>query len=206
MQLTLSTVIDRTCKLIEALIALCLAVMVVMVFGNVVLRYVFNSGIAVSEEVSRWLFVWLTFLGAIVALKEHGHLGSDMLVSRLPVWGKKLCLVSGQLLMLYITWLIFSGALAQVRINWDVEAPVTGLSMATVYAAAVVFAVAAAGLLLRETARAVSGRLSEAELVMVKESEEAAELQALQSQLAKADRADQTDPNAQTSQKQGGKQ
>ncbi len=190
MQSTPPTIVDRLCKLIEALIALCLAVMVIMVFGNVVLRYAFNSGIAVSEEVSRWLFVWLTFLGAIVALKEHGHLGSDLLVSRLPVWGKKLCLVLGQLLMLYITWLIFSGALAQVRINWDVEAPVTGLPMATVYAAAVVFAVAAAGLLLRESWRAVSGRLRDDELVMVKESEEAAELQTLQAQLAQAEAAD----------------
>jgi TRAP-type transport system small permease protein len=200
------TVIDRLCKFIEVLIALCLAVMVVMVFGNVVLRYVFNSGISVSEELSRWLFVWLTFLGAIVALKEHGHLGSDMLVSRLPVWGKKLCLVVGQLLMLYITWLIFSGGLAQVRINWDVEAPVTGLPMAIVYAAAVVFAVAAAGLLLREMWRALSGRLSDEDLVMVKESEEAAELQALQAELAKSAGADRA-TGAQTSTgRQGGSQ
>ena len=51
------------------MIALCLALMVVMVFGNVVLRYGFNSGITVSEELSRWLFVWMTFLGAIVALR-----------------------------------------------------------------------------------------------------------------------------------------
>ena len=77
--------IDGYCRLLEIVIALLLALMVVLVFGNVVLRYGFNSGITVSEEVSRWAFVWLTFLGAIVALKEHGHLGSDMLVSRLPV-------------------------------------------------------------------------------------------------------------------------
>ena len=43
-----------------------------------------TPGITVSEEVSRWLFVYLTFLGAIVALHEHGHLGVDMLVRRLP--------------------------------------------------------------------------------------------------------------------------
>ena len=70
----------------------CLAVMVVLVFGNVVLRYGFNSGIAVSEELSRWLFVCLTFLGAIVALREHAHLGVDSLVERLPPLGKKICL------------------------------------------------------------------------------------------------------------------
>lgn len=179
------TVLDRFCKLLEALIALCLAIMVVMVFGNVVLRYAFNSGIAVSEELSRWLFVWLTFLGAIVALKEHGHLGSDMLVSRLPVLGKKICLVVGQLLMLYITWLMFSGSLEQTRINWDVEAPVTGASMAFFYGIGMVFAVSAAVLLLRDIWRALSGQLSEADLVMVKESEEAGELEALQAELAR---------------------
>ena len=182
-----SAVVDRISKLLEALIALCLAVMVIMVFGNVVLRYAFNSGIAASEEVSRWLFVWMTFLGAIVALKEHGHLGSDMLVSRLPVWGKKLCLVVGQLLMMYITWLVFEGSLAQVKINWDVEAPVTGAPMAVVYGAGLVFAVAAMFLLLREIWRAVTGQLSESELVMVTESEEAAELQKLQQQMARQD-------------------
>src|SRR2546423_12255729 len=109
--------IDAAGRLIERLIALLLAVMVVMVFGNVVLRYGFNSGIVVSEELSRWLFLWVTFLGAVVALKEHAHLGSDFLVSRLPLGAKKLCLVVGRLLMLWTTWLIFSGALAQTRIN-----------------------------------------------------------------------------------------
>src|SRR2546423_2066887 len=45
--------------------------MMILVFGNVVLRYALNSGITMSEEMSRWLFVWMTFLGAIVALKEQ---------------------------------------------------------------------------------------------------------------------------------------
>ena len=163
----MTRLIDGYCRLLEWTIALVLALMVVLVFGNVVLRYAFNSGITVSEEISRWLFVWLTFLGAIVALKEHGHLGSDMLVSRLPVLGKKICLILGHLLMLYITWLLFSGSLAQARINWDVEAPVTGASVAIFYGAGVVFAVSAGVLLLRDTWRALTGQLSEAELVMV---------------------------------------
>src|SRR5437870_8607822 len=124
--------IDGFCRLLEILIAAFLAVMVVMVFGNVVLRYAFNSGIIVSEEVSRWLFLWVTFLGAIVALQEHAHLGSDFLIARLPLRGKQACLVLGHLLMLYATWLLFSGALAQTRINLPVQAPVTGASMAFV--------------------------------------------------------------------------
>ncbi len=170
------SVLDRASKVLEALIALCLAVMVIMVFGNVVLRYVFNSGIAASEEVSRWLFVWLTFLGAIVALKEHAHLGTDMLVARLPRAGKVACLLASQLLMLGVTALLFHGSLAQVRINWDVEAPVTGAPMAVVYASGVVFAVPAALLLLTQLWQTLTGRLRDEDLVMVQESEDLAHI------------------------------
>jgi len=167
----LTRIIDGYCWLLDALIAAALACMVVLVFGNVVLRYGFNSGITVSEEVSRWLFLWMTFLGAVVALKEHAHLGSDTLVSRLPRPGKRICLIAGQFLMLYITWLVFKGSLDQTRINWDASAPVTGLPLAIVYASGVVFAVSAAVLLVRESWRALLGRVRDEELVMVKEEE-----------------------------------
>jgi TRAP-type transport system small permease protein len=156
----MTQIIERYCRVLDAMIALFLAIMVVLVFGNVVLRYGFNSGITMSEEVSRWLFVWLCFLGAIVALKEHAHLGSDMLVSRLPVIGKKICLIAGQLLMLYITWLLLKGSYEQAKINWDVQAPVTGASVAIFYGAGVVFAISAGILLIREIWRALSGQLT----------------------------------------------
>lgn len=185
----LNTLIDRYCRFINLLIALALAVMVVLVFGNVVLRYAFNSGIAVSEELSRWLFVWITFLGAVSAIKENAHLGTDMLVSRLPVAGKKVCMVLGQVLMLYITWLFFQGSWQQTVINWDVEAPVTGASTAIFYASGVVFSVCAAGLIVLQLLRVLTGQLSEAELVMIKESEEQGELEALQAELARENAA-----------------
>ncbi len=156
-----SRAVDAFCRLVELLIAAFLAAMVVMVFGNVVLRYAFNSGIIVSEELSRWLFLWVTFLGAIVALKEHAHLGSDFLVARLPPAGRKACLIAGHLLMLYATWLVFAGSLAQARINLDVQAPVSGASMVFVYATGVVFAVLAAPLLLRDLWRIVTGNFGE---------------------------------------------
>ena len=171
------SVLDRFSKLLELLIAICLALMVVMVFGNVVLRYVFNSGIAVSEELSRWLFVWMTFLGALVALREHGHLGTDMLVSHLNRKGKIACMLASQVLMLGVTVMIFQGSLAQSRINWDVEAPVTGAPMAIVYLSGVVFAVPAVLLLLAEMWRTLTGRMRDDELVMVQESEDLAHVE-----------------------------
>src|SRR3982750_2551071 len=105
--------LDGFCRFLALLMVLSLAIMVVLVFGNVVLRYAFNSGITVSEEVSRWLFVWLTFLGAVVALHAHEHLGTDMLVGRLGPRGRRVCLGLAQLTMLYVTWLLLQGSLAQ---------------------------------------------------------------------------------------------
>jgi TRAP-type transport system small permease protein len=171
------SLLDRFCRLLDLTSALALAVMVVMVFGNVVLRYGFNSGIAVSEELSRWLFVWMTFLGALVALKENGHLGTDMLTARLGRTGRRICMGLSQLLMLGCTVMLFSGSLAQVKINLDVEAPVTGAPMAVIYAAGIAFAVPAVGLLLWQLWRTLGNRLSDDELVMVQESEDLAALQ-----------------------------
>jgi len=68
-------------------IAACLALTVVLVFGNVGLRYSFDSGITISEQLSRWLLVWLTFVGAIVALRGHAHLGVDSLCTIIGVGG-----------------------------------------------------------------------------------------------------------------------
>ena len=188
--------IDRCCACIEALIAAALALMVVLVFGNVVLRYGFNSGITVSEEVSRWLFIWMTFLGAVLALKEHGHLGVDMVVRRLPPSAKKFCLAVGHVVMLYIVWLLFQGSVAQTKINWDVVAPVTGASMAVVYLSGVVFAVLAAFLLALDLLRLVSGRIADEDLVMIQESEEAVQLKQILGEQADAAPADRPQAGA----------
>ena len=76
--------VPRLERTVEYLMALALSVMVVLVFGNVVLRYLFNSGFAAAEELARLMFVWLIFLGAILALRHHGHLGVEMVQAKLP--------------------------------------------------------------------------------------------------------------------------
>lgn len=168
----LGKLLDRYCRLIDVLIALNLAVMVLLVFGNVVMRYGFNSGITTSEELSRWLFVWLTFLGAIVAMREGTHLGSDTLVSMLSTTGKKVFLVIGHGLMLFICALLFKGAYDQMLVNWDTTSAVMEVSMAWFYGSGLVLAVSGALILLERLWRLFTGQLSDKELIGVRESEE----------------------------------
>jgi TRAP-type C4-dicarboxylate transport system permease small subunit len=166
------TLIDRLCRLFSFLMVACLGLMVVMVFGNVVLRYGFNSGITASEELSRWLFVWMTFLGAVVAVRRHAHLGTDALTSRLPLAGRKACFVVAHLLMLYMCWLMATGGWQQTVINYATTSAVMEVSMAWFSVSGVVFAVLAGVIIVHELVKLLGGRLPAAELVGTADSED----------------------------------
>src|SRR5438094_3184185 len=165
--------IDLYCRLLKVAIAICLAAMVVLVFTNVVMRYLFNSGIATSEELSRWLLVWLTFLGAIVALRQHAHLGVDTLVRALPPRGKLVCFMLSYLLMLYVDGLLTLGSWKQAVLTFGDTAPASGISVGLFfYSSGLVFGVSAAVILLVDLVRVLSGSGSEEDLILVKESDE----------------------------------
>ena len=168
-----TSIVDWICRLFSLLMVACLAAMVAMVFGNVVLRYGFNSGITMSEELSRWLFVWMTFLGAFVAVRQHRHLGTDALTSRLPPLGQKACFAASRLLMLGACVLVAQGGWRQAVLNRQTTSAVMEASMAYFYAAAVLFAVLAAVVLLHELVQLLTGRLSRADLVGVAEEDQA---------------------------------
>ena len=159
-------------NLLNIAIAFSLAVMSILVFGNVVLRYLFNSGITWSEEMSRFLFIWLIFLGSIAGLKDNEHLGVDMLVKRLPAKLKKVVYAISNLLILYILWLVLDGSWKMTLLNMDSVAPATGLPMAFVYGIGVIAAIGMGIIILRNLFRVLSGKTTADELVMSKESEE----------------------------------
>lgn len=157
---------------IKATMALLLSAMVVLVFGNVVLRYGFNSGIAISEELSRWLFVWMVFLGAIVGLREHAHLGVDSLIRKLSPAGRKICYGLSHALMLYASILLTEGSWKQMILNSDTTAPASGLSVGIFYAAGLLFGVSSCVILASELYLLFTGKLADADLIAISESEE----------------------------------
>jgi TRAP-type C4-dicarboxylate transport system permease small subunit len=164
--------VDRYCRFFSGLMVAALAVMVLLVFGNVVMRYGFNSGFTLSEELSRWLFVWMTFLGAVVALNERTHLGTDTLVSRLPVAGKKFCLGVSYLLMLMLCGMVFWGSWEQTRVNLTSTSAVMEASLGIFYATGVVFSIFAAIILLAKFWQLARGQMPDSELVGFSESED----------------------------------
>lgn len=151
-------------RLMEAFIVLALAAMVVMVFANVVLRYGFNSGITVSEELARFVFVWLTFVGAVVTFREHAHLGVETLVKQFGARGRLISMVLADAIIVLCMVVLFVGTWMQLPINATIAAPVTGIPLIWVYGVTL-FTASGIGLLAAaRIVRAALGLITDAEL------------------------------------------
>lgn len=171
LQKTLDTSIHWFFKTLEHLIVLCMLAMVVMVFGNVVLRYGFNSGITISDEMSRYSFIWLTYIGAMVAMRDKGHLGVDTLVKHLGLTGKKVCLFLSESIMLGCNVLFFIGTFKMHDLQVTNISPVVGMSMIWVYGIGYIVALVMGIMNVHVLYRLLTGQLSEAELAQVVETE-----------------------------------
>lgn len=149
---------------LEAVLVILLAGMAIMVFGNVVLRYGFNSGILVSEEMSRYFFVWLTFIGAVVTFRESAHLGVETLVQRFGRSGRLICLVLSDIIILGCMAAFFWGTWKQAPIFASQTAPVVGISMIWIYGIGFFTSLGIGGLVLVRLLRVATGRITEDEI------------------------------------------
>lgn len=110
-----------------------LVIMIGMVFLNVVLRYGFNSGISISVELSRLIFVWIIYLGSILALANNQHLAINVLYRYLP---NIICNILARLVLatMFGLSLVFAvGSFHQMQLNWANSAPISGIPMAVFY-------------------------------------------------------------------------
>jgi TRAP-type C4-dicarboxylate transport system permease small subunit len=120
-------------KALKSLIIILMAVMVVLIFVNIICRYFLGAAIAWSEEVSRFILIWIAFLGTILAYVNNEHLGLDLVIRKLPVRLGGVVETIAYLLIAYSLCLLIKGgyALAEHSMSW--LSPATGTSYGSVY-------------------------------------------------------------------------
>ena len=94
--------LDKLFLIVDYLMGIMFALMVVLVLFNVILRYFFNSGITWSEEMARYLFVWIIYIGAIGAMRDNMHLSVDVFINKFNPFIKKIIYIIGQIVILII--------------------------------------------------------------------------------------------------------
>ena len=186
---TLKSIADALTRLLEIVMVLCLLVMLVMVFGNVVLRLAFNTGIDLSEEIPRYAFVWMTFLGAIVGMRRRAHLGVDIVVQMLPALGRRVCWAISQAIMLVCCLYIVYGTYLQHDIIQGNASPVAQISLLWVFGVSYLTGTAIGLICLSNLLRLAFGHVADDELIDVHEEGMADALEAeheMQEQQARA--------------------
>ena len=159
-------------SLVENIMAIFLSLMGLLVFLNVVLRYVFNSGITWAEEFSRFLFVWVVFLGAIGALKDNNHLGFSSLVQAMPPTIKKIFFIVSQTLMVICLWVLFDGSLNMTLQTTNSLAPATRIPLAFMYGVGILTSIGMFLIVCCNLYRALFVKGAIDKLVVMKESED----------------------------------
>lgn len=156
-------------RLLEIIMVITMIVMFVLVFINVMLRMIFNTGIDFAEELPRFAFIWMTFIGAIIGMHKHTHLGVDMLVAALPVLGRKICWGISQVIMTVCSIYMLYGTWLQHEIIASNASAVMQMSMLWVYGVSYLTGTAITIICLSNLVRLFLGQVDESELVDVQE-------------------------------------
>lgn len=168
----LSRCIETYYTLLKHAIVALLAAMVLLVFSNVVLRYLTNQSIVFVDELSRWMLVYMVFLGAILGLRDYAHLGVDTLVRLASPKLRRVMFVVSHSLMMVCCLFIVKGSWAQVVINKTVTSASLPFNLWVFYGIGIIFGLSAFGILGAQLYAAITGKLSAEQLIAVKESEE----------------------------------
>jgi len=129
-------------KLIVNSAVILLMVMVGLVLTNVLLRYLFEMGIPWSEEGARICFVWVVFLGIIIAARDKEHLIVDILTAKL---GKSMSIIFGAMVKVITMLVMLSvgyGGWQLAELTLTQPLPATELSTALIYAPGIIGSVA----------------------------------------------------------------
>lgn len=112
-----------------------MAAMSVLVFANVVSRYLFNHSFLWVEEISRYMMVWVGFIGSGLVLRYGAHIAvealQDVLPTRAAQLTRALVVVVLAITFIAMTWL----GIQYVRFAWDQETPVFNWNFGLIYLA-----------------------------------------------------------------------
>ncbi len=108
--------------------------MLFLTFANVIGRYVFHHSIGFSEELCRFLFVWVVFLGAAIIIKDNGHVAVEFLSQKLRgTFSNKVLQIAINLAGLLFIGIVFSGGLTLARTMNMYSSATLGIPMGYVY-------------------------------------------------------------------------
>lgn len=102
--------------LLDLSVGILLGFIVILIFIQVIFRYLFNNSLNWTEELAKYLFVWMTFIGSASAFKDQIHIGVDFFVELLPEQFKRHANIIDIVLITF-----FSGITTVIGYIWTID-------------------------------------------------------------------------------------
>jgi len=111
--------------------------MTVLIFAQVIMRYVFHSSLSWSEELSRYVFIWLIYIGVSYGSKQMKHLKIEAGLSIFPSAVRPYIVIIGDILFLVFSiFIIFTSSIVvNKQMMLGQSSPALGIPMTIIYAA-----------------------------------------------------------------------
>lgn len=93
-------------NILKVILAVMMGLVTIITFYQIIMRFVFNNASSWSEELVRFIFVWTCFIAAGLGIREHAHVGIDVLVNAFPAKLRKVASIS-----VYTVIAVFGGYL-----------------------------------------------------------------------------------------------
>lgn len=126
--------VDLLARLERAVLSALMAVIVILTLAQVIWRYGLERPIQWSEEVARYCFVWLTFLGAAVLMRQReGHPAIDVLALSVRPRVRHYMEIASRLVTIVGSLAISVGGFRMVQLQWSQLSPSLEVPMMWIY-------------------------------------------------------------------------
>lgn len=130
-----SLVLTALLGLAKASIIVISVAMICVTLAQVIFRYVIAAPLPWSEEMARYCFVWIVFLGGAVGLARGIHLGVDLFVNMLPPKAQRGLDIFTNLLIGAFAATVINASLPVLNMNMFQRSPALGVQMTWIYIA-----------------------------------------------------------------------
>jgi len=122
-------------RLVNAAAVILFSAMVAVTTTGVFYRYVLNNALPWAEEADRYLFIWLSFVGASITMRRKGHIAVDLLLRYVsPAWHHWLTLLAQGCVLVFLG-IVFWASLPVIELTSETRATATDIPMSWVYIA-----------------------------------------------------------------------
>lgn len=125
--------LDLIQKLINIFLSVAIFAMTLIIFLQVISRYIFNSPLVWSEELSRYLFVWISFLAIADAVRTKSHIALSILTDRMNEDRKQIISRLNYSLICIIGIIITYGGIVLMNLGVRQSSATLGVPMFLVY-------------------------------------------------------------------------